>query len=218
MFFSLQKKTQSGFTIIELLVSISIFAFMTAFLVVKYGTFNQSVLLTNLAYDSALTIRTAQSYGLNVQGTATSSTALGFGYAYGVHFDSAYPTKFIFFVDLCGDDIYRVQGATTCAAIGNAAIGNEVISTYTMRTGFELQPAVGNVGGLCAGTSVTCSQVSSLDITFRRPYPDALIFSNGAGVGTATPVSYAKIPFLSTSDGSMKFIVVQSTGQIAVVN
>jgi prepilin-type N-terminal cleavage/methylation domain-containing protein len=58
---------QKGFTIIELVVSVAIFAFMTAFLVARYGTFNQGVLLTNLAYDVALTIRNAQSYGLNVK-------------------------------------------------------------------------------------------------------------------------------------------------------
>ena len=62
-----------GFTLIELIVSVAIFVFMTALVVAKYGNFNQSVLMTDLAYDIALTLRTAQTYGVSVQGQAPGS-------------------------------------------------------------------------------------------------------------------------------------------------
>ena len=201
----------AGFTLLELLISISIFAFMTAFLVSKYGTFNQGVLLTNLAYDTALTIRSAQSYGLNVQGQATSSTAVGFNYAYGVHFDPAESKKFILFVDLCGDGLYRdVQQQPTCA--DSTTHLNEALSTYTLRTGFS-------ISSLCVGGSpATCTSSSPtgyvLDVSFKRPNPDAVIISNQ---NTLAQQSYAKITMKAT-DGSTKSIVVQSTGQIAVTN
>jgi prepilin-type N-terminal cleavage/methylation domain-containing protein len=195
-----------AFTLIELLISISIFAFMTAFLLAKYGTFNQSVLLTNLAYDTALTIRSAQSYGLDVQGQASSS-GISFNYAYGVHFTPATASKFIFFVDLCGDGIYQ---ATTCK--NSAPAGNETISTYNVRTDFT-------ISSLCAGTSaaicVPVTGTNSLDILFKRPNPDAIITTNFAGALLLWP--YAKIGMKAT-DGSMKSVVVQSTGQISVTN
>ena len=42
-------KFQKGYTLVELVITITIFAAMTAYLLAKYGTFNQSVALTNLA-------------------------------------------------------------------------------------------------------------------------------------------------------------------------
>ena len=83
-----------GFTLIELLVCITIFVIMTALLLFKYGNFNQSVLLTNLAYDTALTIRTAQNYGLSVKAVKDASGAdvicssSNFQCAYGVMLSS----------------------------------------------------------------------------------------------------------------------------------
>ncbi len=65
----IQKKMNKGFTLVELIVTVGIFVVMTGLMVAKYGTFDQGVLLTNLAYDIALNIRTAQSYGLNAKGS-----------------------------------------------------------------------------------------------------------------------------------------------------
>src|SRR6185369_4435025 len=76
--------SKRGFTLIELLISVAIFVYMTGLLVAKYGNFNQSVLLTDLAYDVALTIRTAQTYGLSVK--AVNSSPSPYQYAYGVDF------------------------------------------------------------------------------------------------------------------------------------
>ncbi len=56
-----------GFTLIELVISIAIFVIMTALVVAKYGNFNQGALLTDTAYDIALVLHTAQSYGLSVK-------------------------------------------------------------------------------------------------------------------------------------------------------
>ena len=206
-------KFAAGFTMIELLVSISIFAFMTAFLVSKYGTFNQSVLLTNLAYDTALTVRSAQTFGLNVQGTATSSpSVLGFNYAYGVHFDPAKPTQFILFVDLCGTNKFETGASCSNNALLTLGATAEIQSTYSFRQGFTIK-------SICAGTgSGSCVAISSpyaLDVIFKRPNPDAII--QNTTNGATNPAQYAKVVMTAT-DGSIKAIVVQSTGQIAVTN
>ena len=207
-------KLAAGFTMIELLVSISIFAFMTAFLVSKYGTFNQSVLLTNLAYDTALTVRSAQTFGLNVQGTATSSPSiLGFNYAYGVHFDPAKPTQFILFVDLCGTN--KFETGTTCSNNALLTLGAtaEIQSTYSFRQGFTIKSVCAG-----AGSGNNCTAIVgpyALDILFKRPNPDAII--QNTTTGATNPGQYAKVVMTAT-DGSMKAIVVQSTGQIAVTN
>jgi len=78
-----------AFTLVELMVSVGIFLMMTGLVVAKYGNFNQSVLLTNLAYDVALTIRTAQTYGLSVRNNDLSNSSSDFQSGYGVHLDTS---------------------------------------------------------------------------------------------------------------------------------
>jgi prepilin-type N-terminal cleavage/methylation domain-containing protein len=205
------RATKSGFTLIELMVSLAIFAFMTAFLLAKYGTFDQNTLLTNLAYDTAITIRSAQSYGLNVQGVLNASTCNGqagftagnpcFFYPYGVHFGNPTPNnQFILFTDLN-------QGT---ANAGLYTGSNEDVSKYTMNRGYTIQ-------SICAGTaSSTCAQLSSLDITFKRPNPDAIIDGAQLVGGPVTNQAYAKITL--TANGLTQSVVVQSTGQISITN
>ncbi len=184
-------KKQKGFTLIELMVSIAIFAFMTAFMLAKYGGFNQSVLLTNLAYDVALTIRTAQSYGLNVKSAKRDTN--DFKFPYGVHFQKNV-TSFVFFVDGNSNGIYDAT--------------DQSISTSNIKRGNKISE-------ICVGSVSFCADInSSLDITFKRPDPDAII---KVGTDTINSYSYARIT-LSLSDGSaIRKVSVYSTGQIAVM-
>jgi prepilin-type N-terminal cleavage/methylation domain-containing protein len=194
---------RKGFTILELLISISIFAFMTALLLAKYGTFNQGVILTNLAYDVALTIRNAQSYGLNVKSTGRlvndfdkSTSGVGGG-SYGVHFDTANPAQFIFFVDEDGDGLYTKNGT-------DSPKGSDIKTTIQRGS---------VIGGLCVVSSgSSCSPINgSVDITFARPDPDARIKANG----NSTQYASAEIA-LKATDGSTKTVQVNSNGQISV--
>ena len=56
-----------GFTLIEMMVSVGIFALITTLIMVSGRSFGGSVLLTNLAYDVALSVRRAQTFGINVR-------------------------------------------------------------------------------------------------------------------------------------------------------
>ena len=185
---------KKGFTLVELMVSVAIFAFMTAFIVSKYGNFNQGILLTNLAYDVALTIRNAQFYGLNVKSNPISGALPNqFNYAYGVHFDKSVSNdnnkKVVFFVDIISDGLYD-------------STKDGEITTSNIRKG-------NYVSNLCVGSP--CTSVSSLDITFLRPDPNAIINANGG----ATKNSYAEITLQST-DGTQRKVSVRSNGQISV--
>lgn len=197
---SMRAKQTQAFTLIELLVSISIFAIMTALVVVKYGNFNDSVLMTNLAYDVALSVRTAQTYGLSVKNMETGASQ--FSYGYGVHFDtdsaidpvSNNPKNqtIILFVD--EDDDKKYDEGT-----------DNVVSMYTVKRGAF-------VSGVCAGTVCTAGS-GILDISFKRPDPKAVIC---LGLGSCTsPASYAEIT-LSAADGGTRAVTVRDNGQIAV--
>ncbi len=210
--------TMKGFTIIELLISLAIFAFMTAFLVAKYGNFNQGILLTNLAYDVAITLRNAQSYGINVR-NRTNLNEDGYIYGFGVHFDSNSNTvdgviprqQMIFFadapIDTGGENLYY-NGVYD-------RLSGEAISIFTIKNGSY-------ISSVCTGdkpencNSSNSTNGDTVDITFVRPDPNAIITtvdSNGIG----SKKTYAEI-VLKSSSGLTKKVVVRSTGQITVEN
>lgn len=187
-------KNKQGFTLVELMVSVAIFALMTSFLLAKYGKFNQSVLLTNLAYDVALTIRNAQSYGLNVRSVSAPGVAENFDTAYGVNFDMSRSTSFVFFSDNSKNGTYLDPSSQN-------------ISEYTIKRGSV-------ISDICIyENGDVCTSNPNVNISFIRPNPDAIIKkTNGGG-----PYSSAQIT-LTATDGSVKKIRVRSTGQIAITN
>lgn len=194
-------KRAGGFTLVELLVSIAIFTIMTTLVVVKYGSFNQSVLFTNLAYDIAAVIRTAQVYGVSVR--MTDSVLTGYETAYTVMFSSQANTpdssgatrdRFVLFSDIDADGIYDD---------GHDA----VVSTNSLKRGAIIQ-------GFCESSS--CQDLSSetrVSITFKRPDPDAIICLYGSQ--TRCGIGYLKI-LIRNPDGGQRAVVVRSNGQIAV--
>ena len=76
--------TQRGFTLVETMVALGIFVIVTAIVFVGNSRFNNTIFLTNLAYDLALTVSRAQSYGINVR--PFDSATKPFEVGYGVHF------------------------------------------------------------------------------------------------------------------------------------
>lgn len=193
-----------GFTLIELAVTVSIFIIMTALVVYRYGTFSQGTLLTNLAYDVALSIRTAQTYGLSVKGTDPAA-GQNFTGAYGVHFDSTTgngctpqsttdATKFIIFTDADKNGVYDCAEA--------------VASTYNVKQGAK-------ISSICVGTGQSCtiSPAPVIDISFRRPDPAAIICH--LNICTYT---YAQITVQSGDGSSARTVTVRNNGQISVGN
>ncbi|MBU6427195.1 prepilin-type N-terminal cleavage/methylation domain-containing protein [Patescibacteria group bacterium] len=201
------RNSPKGFTLVELLVTVSIFVFMTALMLAKYGNFNQSVLLTNLAYDVALTIRTAQTYGISVRGTDVNGTQ-NFSTAYGVDFNDAatpacdsYSTKYAF--AMFADSTLNGWCDT------GEAMSDHIY--HITRGDF--------ISALCTGSDENnCSTVvNELGISFLRPNPEAKICS-GAGSGPVDcTATYARIT-ISAPDNSTRTVSVRSNGQISVGN
>ena len=198
-------KAKSGFTIVELLVSLAIFAILTALILSKYGKFDQGVILTNLAYDVALTIRNAQSYGLNVRSASRDTNAFDTttsGGTYGVHFDKTKATEFIFFVDEDGKGVYDTSMTNTDQKTtikrGSSILKMCVSDTKVCGDKSHGNPNMNNPG--------------SLDITFKRPDPNAIITTNGI---QGKKYGYAEI-VLQALDGTTRKVIVNFTGQISV--
>jgi len=201
-------KHKKGFTLVELLVCITIFVIMTALLVVKYGNFNQNVLLTNLAYDTALAMRTAQNYGLSVKSLkdsggspVTCDTNTSFQCAYGVAFytDSSYTglenNTFVLFADIDLDGAFN-DGT------------DQILTTYTLKRG-------ATIFGVCGGDSSCTPNVGALYVTFKRPDPNALVCTLPSCPDGAGTKKYGKIT-IRASNGDTRSISVRSNGQISV--
>ncbi len=184
----------SAFTLVELLVSVGIFTLMTALMVAKYGNFNQSVLLTNLAYDVAVTIRTAQAYGLSVKGIEGAVSTEDFQYQYGVHFDTTSSGNETFFIYIDRDDSnsYNEDG------------GDEKVSTLNLKRGAK-------ISGVCFSDGCTPDTgTEEFDILFKRPDPSAKICSFSSCIQ-----SYVKIQIMA-NDGNTRAVSVRENGQISV--
>lgn len=197
-------KFTTGFTLVELLVTISIFVILTGVVLFNQQKFNSTILLTNLAYDTALTIRQAQNYGINIR--EFDSGTGGVFVPYGVHFNKTAPKSFILFADtnflISSPSLLNVyNGATsTCSNSGGC------VNRYSIKRGnyiFDLK--VTDDGG-------RETSVSKLNIIFKRPDPDAIIYGANGGV------KYAKASIiLKGVDGeSIRTVNVQKNGLIEI--
>jgi len=194
MLFKDRKQRHRGFTMVELLVTISFFVVITSIVLVRHATFSGNILLTNLAYDVALSIREAQVFGLSVKEFGTGSGEFDVGY--GVHFDNGSNTSYILFADR-GVINQKYDGSSEIVDVFNISKGN-TISRFC--------------GVLLSGIEkCSPSDISYLDISFKRPDPDASILSSI----TSDSYSSARITVRS-SQGKERTITIGITGQIYV--
>ena len=224
------KNRARGFTLIELVVVVTIMLIITSVVLFNYNSFNESMLLSNFAYDMSLTIRQAQVYGVAVKEAPglTGANQIGsnvvahsnFQYAYGVHFSSlaANAGSFNLFVDNGNgaggdpDGIFQSTGATT-----------ESLQTFLFSRGIKIKELCvsggvagtgcsSTIGGASAGTAV-----SNLDVTFLRPNPQAIISALPVcDPYGGNPCTRATIIIQNAAGTMKKAIMISSTGQISV--
>ncbi len=176
---------------------------ITGLILVSNSTFGGKVLLENLAYDIALSIRQAQVYGISVQRFGTV-----FNVAYGMHFDTSDPSHYSTFADACTPANGIYDGPS-----GSCPGGELVGSVVTIERGFR-------VTKLCtpAGADIaSCTSVATLDLLFKRPEPDAKISSAGVSCIAApfTCPDSARI-VVQSPRGDKTSVVIQNNGQITV--
>lgn len=184
-------KKQGGFGLIELMVSISIMAIVSAVILSRQSSFNSAVLLRNQAYEVALQIRQIQLNAVSVSGNAGE-----FRSVLGVYIDTTTGVndEYTLFRDTDLDGFYDV--------------GEEYGAPGILDKRFEFRE-------IRSGDSLTPTQVS---IIFVRPNFDARFFDGSASelAPDTVEIDVALKGSNGTGPGYLRTIEVTSTGQIAV--
>src|SRR3989344_6074517 len=115
---SLHSKNNQGFTLVELLFSISIVAVILTVVILNQSTYTDSIALTNLADEISSTISQTQVYGISVKELSVGSN--DFNTPYGLSFSqrttpipSPRNKSYILFADQNGNDKYN--GTCSCS-------------------------------------------------------------------------------------------------------
>lgn len=219
-----------GFSLIELLVVLTIITVVTLVVFTSQGSFNKTVILSNTAYDVALTIRFTETYGL---GSRAHNAAVNTGY--GLHFERSVTDHFTMFADtfpsvgsrhehtddvchwkpdydetgpsaLAGDCVYTPDADPTL---------DERVQDYMLGNGVTIKDFCAEAAGVwaCANSDNGGPRISSLDIVFARPNPTPFMSKNGAYLRVPS-VTGACIT-LTSLQGEFKYITVGASGQIS---
>jgi len=193
--------SSKGFSLVEFIVIISIFAIMAGVALFNFSGFNSAISLNNLAHDIALTIRQAQVYGISA--TTEGSTAVGVSQIRGVYFPytvgTGFDTEFVIFLD-----------TNPAANASSVAYDGPAIDVDLDRVTITTQDRIVDIATGDDGISPTSCN-SEVIIAFERPNPTPHIFCG------ATPAGFARITVKNPTSGNNKYIEVWPTGQIAVV-
>jgi len=207
-------QTSGGLTMIELVVTVGIFVVVTAVVLASYPKFSSQIVLDNVAYQIALSVRQAQTYGLSVMEFGIGGVFPG----YGIYFPSpANDSKsFTIFADVNGDKKYNLTGC--------GVDGSECLDKFTIQSSEIIYALCGNLknDGVAPFSTIddlsgvgNCGNINSLHISFTRPDPDATITAYLGGVDYDDSYSDAEI-VIATPTGNVKTVVIWSTGQISV--
>lgn len=172
-------------------------------------------MITNLAYDVALTMRQAQVYGISVRkvkGVVDPEGIAQFDRSYGIHFDSN-KGYYILFADADNDKKYNTASNSDTGCLSSPSSGlPECVSFFKIEQGNYIKQFCG--GADCYG-SLTNGRIDRLEILFHRPEPEPII--KGYKLGSLISSDYASASVLvSSPQGATKSICLSATGQMSI--
>lgn len=145
---------KKGFSIVELLVAVSIMVAVTLVTFIKYPSFKDSLSLKITAQEIASGVRQAQVYGLGVREFGN-----GVYPGYGANFNLTSPSSFVVFADLpVTDNLYDPN--------------TERVETINIQSGNTIYQLCGKREGFVEDCGLT-----ELNILYLRPYPTIVIKS-----------------------------------------
>lgn len=151
------RKISRGFTLLELLVVFAIIVIVMGVVFTSQNTFNKTIILSNTAYDIALSLRDAETYGLGSRMVNSNVTNVG----YGIHFQTG--SSFLLFADTVGGpSCANMPPDCTTGDYGYSSGDTIIGQPYQINNGISIT-------NFCAGASCASTGLASLDIVFERP-------------------------------------------------
>ncbi len=197
------KERQSGFTLVEMLVSVGIAMVILAVIVFNQSTYSDAAGLAQDADNLALVFSEQQAYGVAVK--QAGSVTPTFDSAYGVVVSTSdSPTSYIAFIDSDGNSHYT--GAWSCGAHPECV---QLVSLVRGNT----------VTSVCPLTSsgVDCGSVTRVDVTFLRPKTTAVLrFYDGSGQGVSVSNLVGAQITIESPRGRTKAVTFYQSGQVSV--
>lgn len=187
-------RSKEGFTLIELMVTVGIFVLMTSLLLAKYNNYYSGTIFKNQAYDIAITLRQAQSFGISVK-VDVAPGSNSFDSAYGVRFPSAGVNNFSLYSFIRN---------------GNSYSQNILQKEYRLKNGAYIERLDVSTDGSAY------SLANSVNVIFQRPNPEAIFCANVNGVDSCGTYKYLSIG-LKAPNGTIKTVKVNNSGQISIV-
>ena len=185
---------KSGFTLIELIVSIGIITMVTGIFLANYSSANRRTDLTMTAQKMVTDIRTAQNYALGLArygGSGSTNVPSG---GWGAHFSTAKNDQYVVFADNNGNSFYDMGSED------NLAYGS-MISTLPKNVTID---------------SILINGISNsvADITFLPPDPTTFI-NNGLIKASSTSLNIV-LKDLRTS--TIKTVRINFLGLVEVID
>lgn len=199
----------TGFTLLELLITMAIITVITGLVIARYATFDSTVVLRSVAYDVATSLREAQIYSVSVYNVLGGGGAV-FRYPYGLTFtkDATSYTFFRFNSDV-----------GTQFPIYQASPDDGVSESVVRVLGLNGSTKISDICIVRSNGSEDCS-ISRLDISFRRPEFTALIYAHGYGASSgvsSVDIAAARVKLQSTKSSASTWIAeIKLLGQITV--
>jgi len=191
--------TQRGHTVIEMLVVTAIIFLFAGALVFRSNDFGDQTILTNLAYEIAITIRQAQSSAMTGEATGDDSLS-DYDNPVGIHFSKSSDDQFIKYVDNGSGDGYQ------------AGSNDEKLQTFTLPDRYTIADVcvMGTSPTACFSTGV----IDKADIQYEGPDSEADIYTS-KGVLTTPVVKQISITIIS-DQSSTSTVSAFMNGQISV--
>lgn len=223
-----KRRAARGFSLIELLVVLTIISVVTTIALVGQATFNRSVLLTDTTYAIALSLREMQSLGLSSRKTAGVQEA-----GYGAYFGDASVnrlTSYVLFADTVDADASNVASFPTCQVGASLPAGNPEKKPgdciYTAGSDQQVQPPLQlgrgfTISRYCgrSGANLYCSNdattpLTALNIVFLRSTTETAFLArrNNAWIALSDARIYVRSP--DTTDE--RLICLSVVGQVSV--